>query len=72
MDSKTTNSKAIRMALVERGLRQYELAARLGVDPNRISALLHDRLPAEDADRLRRRVEQALGLPAGTADVIAE
>ncbi len=68
MDAKATNRKAIRMALIERGLRQYELAARLGVDPNRISALMHDRLDADDAAVLRRRVEQVLDLPAGTAD----
>ena len=65
MTNKTTNPKAVKVALAERGLHQYELAARVGVSPTRLSDLLHGRLNHEVAVHLRGRIEATLGLAPG-------
>jgi transcriptional regulator with XRE-family HTH domain len=61
--------RKFKVALAERGLRQFEVAGRVGIDPTKLSHLLHGRLAASEATRASRRIEEALGLAFGTLAV---
>lgn len=55
-------NKALRIAIVNRGLKQYELAKRIGVDESRMSGFLHCRL--EPTPKQKRAMARILKTPA--------
>lgn len=68
MDGPAIDIRELRVALLRRGVPQWKLAAQLGHCPSTLSSYLRGRQTAPQD--LRRRIEQALGLP--TDALIAE
>lgn len=50
-------NKEIRIALVNRGIRQYALAAFLGVTETTMSRKLRNELPEEEKERILAAIE---------------
>lgn len=46
-------NKALRIAMIERGLKQYEVARTIGVDEARMSGFVHGRLVPTDKQKKR-------------------
>ena len=57
------NLPELRAELARQGLPHWRLAADIGMSPSALSGYLRGRYPAPQG--LRRRIEQALGLPFG-------
>jgi len=51
-------NKALRIAIINRGLKQYEVAKRIGVDEARMSGFVHARL--EPTPRQKRQLARIL------------
>jgi len=54
-------NKALRIAIINRGLKQYELAKRIGVDEARMSGFVHARL--EPTSKQKRQLSRILKAP---------
>jgi transcriptional regulator with XRE-family HTH domain len=51
----------LKLALLRRGERQYELASRLGIGETRLSRIVRGRVEATPEERAR--IAEALGVP---------
>ena len=51
-------NKALRIAIIERGLKQTDVARRIGVDDARMSGFVHGR--HEPTDRQKKRIARLL------------
>ena len=60
------DARKFRAALAARGEQQYRFAVALGIAPAKLSALVHGHLRAEEAERLRAKIEGQLGLDPGS------
>jgi transcriptional regulator with XRE-family HTH domain len=51
-------NKALRIAIIDRGLKQYEVAKRIGVGEARMSGFVHERF--EPTDEEKKRIARVL------------
>lgn len=53
------NNKKVRIAMIEHGYKQYQLAQIMGRHEGAVSRMLRDELPDDEQDRIVRMIEEA-------------
>lgn len=66
MTSTNHVGRELKAAMARAGVRQYELAVKLGVAPSKISALANGHLKPDEMERLCRAIEVVLDLNHGS------